>query len=70
LHSIPNYDAIQNVWCRCESDEMGIVNVDNHTRDQNSEPTSEPSDPTEFYKTAKALQDLIFPEPPSAPPVS
>jgi hypothetical protein len=63
LQTIPS-DAIQSVWCHSErdSDEYTVA-LHNSTSDQNGEPTSEPSDPAEFQKAVKALQDLILSEP-------
>src|SRR5579863_1542945 len=74
LHVIPNSDAIQSAWCRCEEDDACTVFLRNHTAEDTGEPTSEPSDATEFHKAAKALQDVIFFEQPAnsvrAKPVS
>jgi hypothetical protein len=64
LHAIPNSGAIQSVWCSGEKEDGCTVTLKNYTTDERGEPTSEPpSDPTEFHKAAKGLQDLIFPEP-------
>jgi hypothetical protein len=64
LHAIPNPGAIQDIQCYSEKgDDLFKVTLKNCTSDQNDEPTSEPSDPAEFQKAAKALQDLIFSEP-------
>jgi len=65
MHTIPNSDAIQSVWCCDEKDDGCTVTLQSYTTDENGEPTSEPSDPTEFHKAAKALQDLIFSEQPT-----
>lgn len=66
LHTIPNSDAIQSVWCRDEKDDACTVTLKNYNTGEDGEPTSEPSDPTEFHKAAKALQDLIFSEQPTS----
>jgi len=63
LHTNPNSEVIKSVWCDCGKDNECTVTLRNHSTDHNGEPNSEPSDPTEFQKAAKALQDLIFAEP-------
>jgi len=69
LHTVPNSDAIQSLWCRggqgdsSEQVECTVTLLNYVPDEDHDQPSaSEPSDPTEFHKAAKALQDLIFPE--------
>ncbi|MBZ5666795.1 MAG: hypothetical protein LAO30_19595 [Acidobacteriia bacterium] len=69
LHTISS-DAIRDVWCHLETGDEYTVTLRNHTTDEDGKPTSEePSDPSEFHKAAKALQDLILSEPQIIKPV-
>jgi hypothetical protein len=40
LHTIPNCDAIQNVWCHDEKEDGYTVTLKNYTSDENGELTS------------------------------
>jgi hypothetical protein len=63
LHTVPHSDAIQSLWCQREQsgEDEYAVTLRNHASDDGQDgPASEPSDPTEFQNSAKALQELIF----------
>ena len=64
LHTIPNSDAIQTFLCTTQEVDPAsaqcTVTLLNYVEPDSGRDRREPSDPAEFHKAAKALQELIF----------